>query len=247
MHEWRIHRVEETDSTNTQLKRMATVGAPEGTVLIADRQTDGHGRMGRTFHSPGGGLYMSVLLRRPMAEGVSPLWTVAAAVAAAEACEQLCGEAVGIKWVNDLYLNERKVCGILAESMTDLATETMCTVVGFGVNITPPPHGFAAEIAHTAGALCTVAPPDARDRLAETLLSHFAAYAADLEARTFLDGYRARSVLCGRTVTFYENGVPHIVAVQGVDDNGGLVVEEGGVIRVLAAGEVTTHPTNEKR
>ena len=239
MSEWQIRRVEETDSTNTALKRMASDGAPDGTVLIADRQHGGHGRMGRAFYSPQGGLYMSVLLRRPLGEGISPLWTVAAAVAAAEGCEALCGRAVGIKWVNDLFLDGRKVCGILAEGVT--VGDTACIVVGFGVNITPPADGFAAEIADMAGALCETAPPDARERLAADILTRFAAYTADLSARTFLEGYRSRSVLNGQTVTFYERGEAHTARVCGVDDNGGLIVDEAGVCRVLTAGEVTTH------
>ncbi len=239
MSEWQIQRVGEIDSTNTQVKRMALDGVPDGTVLIADRQYGGHGRMGRTFHSPHGGLYMSVLFRRPIGEGVSPLWTVAAAVAAAEACEALCGRAVGIKWVNDLVLDGRKVCGILAEGVT--LRDTVCIVVGFGVNITPPADGFAADIAGTAGALCESAPPDARDRLAADILTRLAAYTADLSARTFLEGYRSRSILNGQTVTFYERGEAHTARVCGVDDNGGLTVEEAGVCRTLTAGEVTTH------
>lgn len=236
-----IHRVATIDSTNTALKRMAADGAPDGTVLIADTQSGGHGRMGRAFHSPAGGLYMSVLRRCTVAEGTNPLWTVAAATAAAEACEVLCGRAVDIKWVNDLYLDDRKVCGILAECVTDPATATVCTVVGFGVNITPPAGGFPADIAAVAGALCDTAPPDARDRLAEEILHRFAAHTASLEARTFLAGYRERLMLCQKSVSFSENGVPHTAVVQGVDENGGLIVIESGVRRVLTAGEVTMH------
>lgn len=239
MSERPIHHVNEIDSTNTELKRMALDGTPDGTVLIADRQHGGHGRMGRTFHSPQGGLYMSVLFRRPVGEEISPLWTVAAAVAAAEGCEALCGKSVGIKWVNDLFLNGRKVCGILAEGVT--VGDEVCIVVGFGVNVTPPADGFASDIADVAGALLDTAPPDARDRLAEEILVRFFTYTADLEARAFLTKYRSRSILDGQTVTFYEGGEAHTALVRGVDDNGGLVVDEAGMTRTLTAGEVTTH------
>lgn len=245
MNEWQIHRVSEVDSTNTQLKRMALDGASDGTVLIADSQHGGHGRMGRVFYSPHGGLYMSVLLKRPIAEGTSPLWTVAAATAAAEACEALCGREIGIKWVNDLMLDGRKVCGILAESVTDLMAETICTVVGFGVNIAPPRGGFAPEIANVAGALLETADRAVRDRLATEILTRFAAHTTNLSARTFLAGYRARSILDGQAVTFFEGGAAHTAQVLGVDDNGGLLVREAGVTRVLTAGEVTTHRANE--
>ncbi len=241
---WTVHRVALTDSTNTTLKRMAADGAPDGTVLIADEQSGGHGRMGRAFYSPCGGLYMSLLLRHSSAVGTSPLWTVAAAVAAAEGCETLCGYPIGIKWVNDLYANGRKVCGILAEAVTDPASGDMCSVVGFGVNVIPPKGGFPADIAETAGALFSNAPEGTRERLAEAILARFAAHTKELDARTFLEGYRARSILTGRKVTFLENGKAHTAVVYGVDDNGGLLVREEDRRRVLTAGEVTMHIEN---
>ncbi len=241
---WTVYRVALADSTNTELKRMAADGAPDGTVLIADEQSGGHGRVGRVFHSPRGGLYMSLLLRHSATVGTSPLWTVAAAVAAAEGCEALCGSPIGIKWVNDLYANGRKVCGILAEAVTDPANGDMCTVVGFGVNIVPPAGGFPADIAETAGALFSKAPDSARDRLADAILARFAAHTQTLEARTFLEGYRARSILVGREITFLENGKAHTAVVHGVDDNGGLIVRERDRYRVLTAGEVTMHIEN---
>ncbi len=238
---WTIHRVAHTDSTNTALKRMAAGGAPDGTVLIADTQSGGHGRMGRVFHSPTGGLYMSVLRRCTVEQGTSPLWTVAAAVAAAEGCEALCGCPVDIKWVNDLYLNGRKVCGILAEVATDPESGEIALVMGFGVNIVPPADGFPPDIADTAGALCRYAPDDARDRLAENILARFADYTKDLSARTFLEGYRARMLLRGRRITFLQNGKEHTAVAEDVDENGGLIVTEEGTRRVLTAGEVTMH------
>ena len=241
---WTIHHVPLTDSTNTALKRMAVQGAPDGTVLIADAQSSGHGRMGRVFHSPCGGLYMSVLLRRPTAADISSLWTVAAAVAAAEGCESLCGCPIGIKWVNDLFLNGRKVCGILAEAVTDSASGEMCIVVGFGVNINVPSNGFPADIAKVAGGLLTHACDGTRDRLAGAILTRFAAYTKDIASRTFLEGYRARMILTGKAVTFLQDGQEHTATVDGVDDNGGLLVNESGTRRVLTAGEVTMHREN---
>jgi BirA family biotin operon repressor/biotin-[acetyl-CoA-carboxylase] ligase len=187
---------------------------------------------------------MSVLLRHTAAVGTNPLWTVAAAVAAAVGCEAVCGYPIGIKWVNDLYANGRKVCGILAEAVTDPASGEMCTVVGFGVNLVTPADGFPADIATVAGALFAQADHTVRDRLAAEILARFAAYTADLEARIFLDDYRARMILTGQTVTFWQGGVAHTALVEGVDDNGGLIVCEKDVCRVLTAGEVTMHADN---
>ena len=115
-----IRVVDEVDSTNSVLKRMAAEGAPQGSVLIAERQSAGRGRMGRSFYSPPGtGLYMSLLLRPCMEAQRATLVTTSAAVAVAEAIERLAGEAAQIKWVNDVLFHGRKVCGILTEAGMD--------------------------------------------------------------------------------------------------------------------------------
>ena len=115
-----INVVSEITSTNTVLAQEAQMGAPEGTVLAAHRQTSGRGRIGRSFASPkDGGLYFTLLLRPDFAPAQSSILTPTAAVAMAEAIENVCGIAPKIKWVNDLYFNERKICGILTEAVPD--------------------------------------------------------------------------------------------------------------------------------
>ena len=228
--------MEQTDSTNTALKAMGLSGAPEGTVLQAARQTGGKGRMGRSFFSPPGGVYVSVLLRTV---SYSPLLTVAAAVAAAEGAEKLTGRPVGIKWVNDLMLGDKKVCGILAERV--IAPEGDFTVVGFGVNLTPPAGGFPLEIADIAGALLPAAPAGTGEKLARDIMERFVAYAADLPGRRFLPGYRARSVLADRTVSYIKNGEAFSGRVRGVDEEGRLLVDRDGDEEALHSGEVTLH------
>lgn len=227
-----IHKVEEVDSTNTALKRMALAGAPAGTVLIARRQTGGRGRMGRHFYSPEGGLYMSILLRQTDPTHL----TIAAATAAAEAAEELCGRPVGIKWVNDLYLNGRKVCGILAERITGIDD---CVVVGFGVNLTEPPGGFPPE-AGPAGALFSTAPPDAVETLVADILERFCRYAQSAP-QAYMPGYRARSILDGKTVEWMQGDKPYKGTVLGIADNGGLRVMTAEGEQVLSFGEVTLH------
>ena len=237
-----IQYVGEVTSTNTLLKQMALDGAPDGTVLVADRQTGGHGRFGRAFFSPDGGLYMSVLLRRKIPTEEVCLLTVAAATAAAEAAESLCGQSVAIKWVNDLYLNGKKVCGILAEAMTDPVSGESATVVGFGVNIAPPQGGFPHELQAVAGALLPKSRADARDVLAKEIASRFLRYAADLPARAYLAGYRARMLLQGREITYLEGEQSRRATVLGVDDDGALLVRAAdGKEHRLSYGEVTMH------
>lgn len=233
---------EEVDSTNSELKRRAMAGAPDGTVLIACRQTGGRGRRGRTFFSPDGGLYMSVLLRRSIPCEVLPLLTIAAATAVALAIEQQIGRSVALKWVNDVYLDARKVCGILAEAVTDGTRETPSIVVGVGVNLQVPAGGFPAELP-TAGALFA-APPAAETvaALAAGILTRLGSYAAHLEARAYLPDYRARSFLLGQTVAFCERGTWSEGLAEAIDDDGGLQVRlSDGTARVLRSGEVTMH------
>ena len=126
-----IEYVPETGSTNADL--LAIPGVPEGTVLIAGAQSAGRGRNSRAFASPEGGLYMSVMLRPQSvteALGITPL----AAVAVARAIEEQFGLNPGIKWVNDILIDGKKVCGILAEAVQG---ERLNVVLGIGVNVTP--------------------------------------------------------------------------------------------------------------
>ncbi|MBR7002868.1 MAG: biotin--[Neisseriaceae bacterium] len=150
-----IHYVDETTSTNTVLKQMAADGAKDGTVYLAARQTQGRGRMGRSFFSPDGGLYFSMLFRPKMNPATSLLLTVAAAVAVAEAMDEVFDTQSKIKWVNDVYVNGKKVCGILAESQLDPSKPTeQAVIVGIGINVCAPKDGFPTEIENRAGALC---------------------------------------------------------------------------------------------
>ena len=128
---------EELDSTNSYLKEMAAKGAQEGTIIIANRQSAGRGRLGRSFFSPEEkGIYMSILLRPDISLERAVLITSMAAVAVAEAIEQVSGIQTKIKWVNDIFLNKKKVCGILTEAGIDAETGTLeYAVLGIGVNV----------------------------------------------------------------------------------------------------------------
>ena len=143
----------EVTSTNTLLKAQAEQGAPEGTVLIAESQTAGKGRLGRHFTSPPGtGIYFSLLLRPHCTAEKSLFITTTAAVAVCEAIEQVTGLNPQIKWVNDVYLNEKKVCGILTEASVDFENGGLnWAVLGIGINIAVPEEGFPEEIRSIAG------------------------------------------------------------------------------------------------
>lgn len=197
------------DSTNTALKTLANDGAPEGTVLVAGEQTAGRGRMGRSFYSPGDtGVYLSLLLRPrlPAAEAVG--LTAAAAVAVAEAIEELSGRRAEIKWVNDVLLDGKKVCGILTEASLDCETGSMSyAVVGVGVNALAPAGGFPEELRQVAGAVFGAdAPPDLRCRLAAAVLDRLTDCCARPGEPEIREAYRSRLGVIGRDVRLLSPG-----------------------------------------
>jgi len=149
----RIHSRSSVGSTNDELRRLATAGAPDGTVVLADRQTAGKGRRGRDWHSPSGlGLYLSVLFRVRADSQPVTRWTLAAAVAACEACRELTGEAVEIKWPNDLTHEGRKLGGILAE-MRSTGHRDAELVIGTGINVRHRTEDLPPELAGSATSL----------------------------------------------------------------------------------------------
>lgn len=205
-----------TTSTNTVLKEMAEKGAAEGTVLTADWQTAGRGRLNRSFYSPESGLYMSILLR-PNARNAhmgaenALFITTAAAVSVCRAIEKLCGRDCGVKWVNDIYADGKKICGILVEgALVPGKAELDYAVLGIGVNIESPKNGFPEEIKNVAGAIYgygkTPDSVDVRSTLAAEIISEFfAIYGESLcgnadKNETFINEYRSRSVLNGKPI-----------------------------------------------
>ncbi len=179
----RLIVLESVGSTNEVLRSLARRGAEEGTVVLADRQTAGHGRMGQPWHSPSGlGLYLSVLFypRDPVHRLTR--WTLAAAVAACEACRLTTGAEVEIKWPNDLMWNGRKLGGVLAEvrSATDGSVEL---VVGTGLNVSHDLSDFPHELSClvTSLRLATGGPVPERERLAADYLRALARAARELK------------------------------------------------------------------
>ncbi len=237
--------VEECDSTNSRIMESAREGATEGTVILADVQTGGKGRRGRSFFSPSGcGIYLSILLRPKLQAFDTTQITLSAAVAVARAVESACMLSPGIKWVNDLYYRERKVCGILAEGMTASAGRIDAVVLGIGLNVFLPQNGFPKEIRNKAGALMNRR-PDAdsdllRARIAGMLLESFYQIYRELPDRSFLDEYRSRSILTGKTVLVNPEGEAYPAMVEGIDEEGRLAVRKmDGTVQKLLAGEVS--------
>ena len=234
--------VEETQSTNTALRALAEAGAPEGTVYIAQSQTGGRGRMGRSFFSPTGtGLYLSLLLRPTTWEPArAAQLTAAAAAAMCEAIREVTGKEPGIKWVNDLLLDGKKVCGILTEASFSMESGVLeYAVLGLGVNVYPPEGGFPKELEGVAGAVLDAPGEDVRNRLAGEFLNCFLAGYAHPEDRSFLEIYRRRSVAVGRDITVLSGGHERRAFAFGVDDDCRLLVRyDDGTEQALSYGEI---------
>ncbi len=230
-----------TNSTNTVCKELASEGASEGALVLAQCQTGGRGRLTRSFFSYKGGLYMSLLLRPKFSAESAGLITAAAAVAAAEILEELSGRKCEIKWVNDIYIGEKKVCGILTEGAVNPQTGGFeYAVLGVGANLCAPKGGFPEEIRDTADFVFENALSfDEICEIAQKISDRFFTFYGELEGRKFLEGYRRRSFLLGKTVQFEKDGRLHTARASGVDDNAGLITEENGSQSILRAGEVS--------
>jgi BirA family biotin operon repressor/biotin-[acetyl-CoA-carboxylase] ligase len=214
--------LEETDSTNRVAKELARQGAPHGTAVLAKRQTAGRGRLGRSFFSPEGGLYLSVILRPQCKPDDLALMTPMAAVAVCRALEELC-IAPRIKWVNDLYLGDKKLCGILCEGCGD------AVIVGIGLNLYTPEGGFPADIPATA-----LDVPVDRMVLAEAIRKQL------LQPGDFLEEYRSLCLTVGKTVTVHPvQGEPYEARALEIDHRCRLVVESCRGVETLDSGEVS--------
>ncbi|MBE7063017.1 MAG: biotin--[acetyl-CoA-carboxylase] ligase [Ruminococcaceae bacterium] len=229
-------------STNTTAKEMASRGAPEGTVIIAEKQTCGRGRMNRVFFSPqNSGLYMSIILRPKLAPKDSLLITTMAAVAVAEAAEKLTMQPMQIKWVNDVYFREKKIAGILTEaSYNAKKQETEYLILGIGVNVYRPQGDFPEEIQNIAGTLFDLPVPHGRCRMAALILEHFFHYYNSIEKKEFLEPYRNRCILSGRNVKVMRGEENFPARVLGINEDFSLHIERSnGKEENLSSGEVS--------
>ena len=224
--------IPQTDSTNTDLRQMALQGAKEGATLIANTQTGGRGRRGRSFASPQGGLYLSTLIR-PTGITDPGLITCRAAVAAARAIESLCDLKIAIKWVNDLYLNGRKVAGILAEGVLSPAGDLTAVVVGIGINVAgalPPELETIATTLEAEGA------PLSREDLAAAFLNQWDSVQTDPD---FMDEYRRRNLVLNNPVTVVRGDSTYPATAVEITDTGHLVVRTDHGLEELTSGEVS--------
>jgi len=232
------------DSTQRRAHELARGGAPEGTMVIAESQTAGRGRLGRVWHSPPGvNLYLSLILRPPLAPAVVPQLALVAGLAVARAIEEQTGMAARLKWPNDVLVGDRKVCGILTEMDAEVE-RVHFVVVGIGVNVNASEEAFPPDLRDRATSLAiTTGGPVDRAGLAAAVLAALEGDYARFLAAGFSPlrvEWEARSALSGRTVTVRAATGAMTGTVAGLDDDGALRLADaaGGIHRVLA-GEVT--------
>lgn len=240
---WNKTYLEETDSTNRYLKELAAAGAPEGTVIIAGRQSAGRGRLGRSFFSPEEkGIYMSILLRPEITLERSVLITSLAAVAVARAMERIGGIRAKIKWVNDIFINNKKTCGILTEAGINASEGTLAyAVLGIGINVGV--MEFPEELQDIATSVSNECGFEvSKDVLIEEVLKELEEWYPTLWNGGFLEESRKRSLLLGKEIrvvdeTHPEGGYP----AKAVDINelGNLIIERDGRLQILNSGEVS--------
>lgn len=230
------------DSTNEEAKRLMNNGKNEDSLVIADQQTKGKGRLGRTFYSPKQtGLYMSLGINEMREDADPTLITTAAAVAVCRAIEKLTNLQPQIKWVNDLYLNEKKVCGILTEGIINMETQTIQSIVlGIGINVMIEPEELPSELQNVAGALFEETPSVTRNDLAAAILNEFYELYQNMHTKEFLEDYRKRCFVIGRRVSFIRNKVSYEGLAVAVDDQGALVIQvNDGTTTHLSYGEIS--------
>ena len=241
----RFHWVDQTGSTNDDLKILARQGAPHGTVLIADRQSGGHGRMGRSFHSPGGvGIYFSILLRPDCQPGQLMHLTCATAVAMCDAVEQAASFRPGIKWTNDLVCGKHKLGGILTELGLSAKGGVDYAIIGIGINCCQRESDFPQEIRDIAASLSMVTERDIdRAAVAAAMMDTLAAMDRNLlrSKAEILDRYRKDCITIGQEISLLRVGeaVRHGKAID-MDDDGCLIVAfEDGHRETVSSGEVS--------
>lgn len=238
----RLIHLESVDSTNSYLKKLAADGVPHGTVVIADRQTDGRGRLGRQFESPcGGGVYMSMLLRPECVPQRALSITAATAVAVCNAIKDVTSCQCGIKWTNDIILGGKKICGILTEMSTDSNNKVLYIVVGVGVNANTPAESFSPEIRDIAGSLSDhIGKQVDRAALVASMIKNldemFLRWLSD--EKWCLSDYRRLCINIGQDAIIKQTG-EHIHVLDVNDDFSLEVRTSLGGVKRISSGEVS--------
>jgi len=231
---------ETIDSTNTQAKKLALNNARHGTLVLSEEQTAGRGRYGKSFFSPReAGLYMSIILKPEKSVSDPQMITIAAAVSVCSAIEKLTVLEPQIKWVNDIYLNGKKICGILTEAVTDFESGSIeSIVVGIGVDCSVTESMLPHELIGIVGSLGVE--DISRNRLAAEIAAGVLDKFDNLGKKEIVEEYKKRSLMYGREISFQRGEERLHASVTGINDAGNLLVRlKSGEDLVINSGEVS--------
>jgi len=241
---WRIHYFDELGSTQTTARELAAAGAAQGTVVIAERQTAGRGRMGRVWHSPAGAnLYATIILRPAMPIAEVPQLSLVAGVAAAETLALAAPGLVALKWPNDVWIRGRKAGGIIAEAMTDMHGALEAVLLGIGLNLNLAPGDIPAELRDRATSLrAELGHPCDRISIAESLCGFLDYRYMEVVANGFgavRPVWERFSALTGKRVTVVDGERREAGIVRGIDTDGALLLDTGARTTRILAGDVS--------
>lgn len=237
-----------SESTMKDAKLAAINGEPDNTLIVADIQEAPKGRFGRPFFSKAGsGIYMSMLLRPNQNFEEMAQYTVIMAVAIARAMDNLTPVQTKIKWVNDIYINGKKVCGILSEAMSDVESGQISNVIiGMGINFSLKQNEFPKELREKATSLFPEDEPIiTRNELIGEIWNQFYAILNQLPEQSFLEEYRQKSFVLGKTVSFTQSDIDYEGIATAINDHGELVVQlQDKKEKVLSSGEISLNSIN---
>ncbi|KAF1297963.1 biotin--[acetyl-CoA-carboxylase] ligase [Enterococcus sp. JM4C] len=231
-----------SDSTMKVAKHAAIDGQIGPKLFVADMQEQPKGRFGRPFYAEKGrGIYMSLLLSPNRSFEELPQYTVLAAVAVSEAIDSLVGVTTEIKWVNDIYLNGKKICGILSEAISDMESGNIAhIIIGIGLNFSLPQENFPAELQEKASSLFPNGQATlTRNELITKIWQRFFYHLDHLDTSDYLAIYREKSFVLGKTVTFVQKNQTHTGIATSITELGELVVQVGSEPFVLSSGEIS--------
>lgn len=229
-------------STNTVLKELADEGAPDGLILISEHQTAGRGRLGKTFFSPKGcGVYLSYLIKPSIKPSDSVFITVAAAVSMVRAMNKVLNIKTQIKWVNDIYYNDKKLCGILTEGKIRSENSLSYAVLGVGINIKTPPEGYPDEFLYKTTNLEEITSGITEEKkwqLVAEFINIFDEVFSDKNF-SFVKEYKEASCIIGRNIEILSGEHKGTAFCTDIDDYARLVVKKGDATILLDSGDVS--------
>lgn len=235
-----VYYYKSISSTNTEAKRLAETGVKEA-LVVAEKQSEGKGRFGRRFVTKeGSGVYMSLLLRPQIPIRNLELITACTAVYVCKVIEELYGVHAGIKWVNDIFYNNRKLCGILTESSVNMeAFNVEYIIIGIGINLLRLPE--EAGMSDIAVSLEEISEnTHSRAEVISALVNKFKSYESDLFNKTFLSEYKERQIVLNRKVKVIRGRDTYNVVAIDIEDDGSLtVIHEDGKKESINSGEVS--------